>query len=138
MMSQSVPKQSRPPSDDDVFRFILDEVDSVPHLEALLSIWETRPKVWSVDEIADWLFVSPDTVGSILQDLARRHLIVPASGTHGDYSYVSKSAERDRLIQEVAVTYRRELVRVSNFIHSKPSSAVREFARAFRFTKERE
>jgi len=33
-------------------------------------------------------------------------------------------------------TYRREVVRVSTLIHSKPSSPVRDFARAFRFTKE--
>jgi hypothetical protein len=33
--------------------------------------------------------------------------------------------------------YRRQIVRISTLIHSKPSSAVRDFARAFRFTKEK-
>ena len=38
----------------------------------------------------------------------------------------------------VDTTYRRELIRVSRLIHSKPSAAVREFARAFRLKKERD
>jgi hypothetical protein len=28
----------------EVDQFILDEIDSVPHLEALLLLWNTRPK----------------------------------------------------------------------------------------------
>lgn len=137
-MPQSAYKQNCRPGEDDVFRFILDEVESVPHLEALLFVWESRPKAWSAEDVADWLFVTPDAVGRILQDLARRHLIVASNGSPELFSYQSKSAERDALIQELAVTYRRELVRISNFIHSKPPTAVREFARAFRFSKERE
>ena len=34
--------------------------------------------------------------------------------------------------------YRKELIRISRLIHSKPPAAVREFAKAFRFKKERE
>jgi hypothetical protein len=36
----------------------------------------------------------------------------------------------------VDATYRRELVRISSMIHSKPSPAVRQFARAFRLKKD--
>jgi hypothetical protein len=45
---------------------------------------------------------------------------------------------RARPGEAVAVTYSRELVRLSTLIHSRASLAVREFARAFRFTKEKE
>jgi hypothetical protein len=34
--------------------------------------------------------------------------------------------------------YRREVVRVSNMIHAKPALALRDFAQAFRFTKEKD
>jgi len=40
------------------------------------------------------------------------------------------------LMEELDRTYRRELVRISRMIHSKASPAVREFARAFKFTKD--
>jgi hypothetical protein len=44
----------------------------------------------------------------------------------------------DRILRAVADVYRQDMVRVSTMIHAKPSSAVRAFARAFRFTKEQE
>jgi hypothetical protein len=40
------------------------------------------------------------------------------------------------LMEELDRTYKRELVRISRMIHSKASPAVREFARAFKFTKD--
>lgn len=124
--------------EDEILRFILDEIDSVPHLEALLLLWNSRPRVWSIDDVADWLFFKTEVVRGIVQDLARRRLIVAEAGSADRFRGQPKSDEGDRLIEAVATAYRRELVRVSTFIHSNPPSAVREFARAFRFTKERE
>jgi hypothetical protein len=39
-------------------------------------------------------------------------------------------------MENVDSIYRRELVRVAGMIHSKASSAVLDFARAFRFKKD--
>lgn len=47
------------PSIQDADKFILDEIDSVPHLEALLLLWNNRPKQWTSREIADALYVAP-------------------------------------------------------------------------------
>jgi len=128
------------PAPEEVNQFILEEIDSVPHLEALLMLWNTRPKPWSVEGMAKALYVSPETAHKILQDVAQRGLIVPVSapGAAEQYGYQSQSADRDALLRAVESTYRRELVRVSTMIHSKASPAVREFARAFRFTKEKD
>jgi hypothetical protein len=120
---------------DEVYRFILNQIDSVPQMEALLLLWESRPKRWSESEIAERLYVCPDVVRNILQILVRRHLLgVDTQGTKV-YWYESKPGELDRLIEAVAATYRRDLVRVSTFIHTKASAAVRDFAQAFKFTK---
>jgi hypothetical protein len=128
------------PAPEEVNQFILEEIDSVPYLEALLMLWNTRPKLWSVEGMAKALYVSPETAHKILQDVAQRGLIVPVSapGAAEQYGYQSQSADRDALLRAVESTYRRELVRVSTMIHSKASPAVREFARAFRFTKEKD
>src|SRR5690242_14919188 len=40
-----------------VDEFILEKIDSVSHLEALLLLWNSRPKQWSPDEIASRLYV---------------------------------------------------------------------------------
>jgi|SRR5690348_5825326 len=120
-----------------VDQFILNELESVPHLEALLLLWNTRPKQWPVDEMAKALYVSPETAQRIMQELARRGLV--ATQTEPErYSYVPQSDDKDTLMSAVDEIYRRELVRISRMIHGKAPSAVREFARAFRFTKEKE
>jgi len=121
-----------------VDRFILEYIDSVPHLESLLLLWNDRPATWTSAALAGRLYVSPEVARRILQDLVQHDLIATVPGTSNEYCYESKSEERDRLLAAVDVTYRRELVRVSTLIHSKASSAVREFAKAFRFKKEQE
>jgi len=122
-------------ADSNIDQFLLDQIDTIPHLEALLLLWNSRPKKWSLEDMAQALFVATDAAKEILDDLARRDLIV--SGAFGNYHYET-SPQRDQLVADVDSTYRKELIRVSLLIHSKPSSAVREFARAFRLKKDRE
>ncbi|MGH9727529.1 MAG: hypothetical protein ACRD4V_02945 [Candidatus Acidiferrales bacterium] len=121
-----------------VEQFILDEIDSVPHLEALLMLCNSPAREWTVDEMAKSLYISSDAAQRILQSLTQRRLIEMISGTTERYRYQPQSEEQDALLRAVDATYRRELVRVSTMIHSKASPAVREFARAFRFTKEKD
>lgn len=117
-------------------RFILDEIDSVPQLEALLLIWNNRPKEWSIEDMARALYVSSEVAQTILKDLASRRLIVEVSGSRGQYTLLAESPEKLVMLAALDRTYRRELVRISTMIHSKASRAVRDFARAFRFTKD--
>lgn len=116
-----------------VDRFILDEIDSVPHLEALLLLWNTRPRRWSIDELARFLYIPPEQTRQIIRDLQLRDLVLCDS----DACSYNSGEERDALIAEVDRTWRRELVRLSNMIHSKASPAVRDFARAFRLKKDK-
>ncbi|MGH9551436.1 MAG: hypothetical protein ACRD3W_18770 [Terriglobales bacterium] len=120
----------------EVRQFLLDQIDSVPHLETLLLLWNSRPKLWQADELAGRLYVDREVALRLLQDLARQQLIDSDTDSPERYCYRDDPADRSRLIRMVDETYRREVVRVSTLIHSKPSSPVRDFARAFRFTKE--
>lgn len=115
-----------------VDQFILDEIDSVPHLEALLLFWKRRPHGWSVEEMAQSLYISVETTHTILQDLRQRGMVTVEEER---YSF-DPNFRQGSLMEELDRTYRRELVRISKMIHSKASPAVREFARAFKFTKD--
>jgi len=117
-----------------VVQFILDEIESVPHLEALLLIRNSRPRKWNVQDLSKRLYISREGVRILLDDLIRRRLLLFDSA--GSAYYYAASDERDQLIGSVDEIYRRQVVRVSQLIHSKPSAAVRDFARAFRFTKD--
>jgi hypothetical protein len=124
-------------SDDDVYRFILANIDTVPQIETLLLLWETRPQTWSANELADRLYVAGDALTTATESLVERRLISATAERPPRYYYES-AEQKDRLIGAVAATYRRELVKVSTLIHSKEPSAARAFARAFRFTKEQD
>jgi DNA-binding MarR family transcriptional regulator len=126
-----------PISKKEVDSFILNEIESVPHIEALLILRNRRSESFSIEQIAAQLYIPPESAQNILQDLVRRALVTSLSEEDSRYQY-SSSPEREALMQEVEITYRRELVRVANMIHSKASNAVRDFARAFRITKEKD
>ena len=121
-----------------VYSFVLDQIESVPHLEALLLLWNSRPQPWTVENLSKRLYISTEVVNFLLEDLLRRRLVAVVPGPTAGYAYESASVDQDQLMSSLDLTYRRETVRISTMIHSKPSSSVREFARAFRFTKERE
>ncbi|MFZ0735425.1 MAG: hypothetical protein WAM79_24125 [Candidatus Sulfotelmatobacter sp.] len=120
-----------------VDQFILDQIDTVPHLEALLLVWNRRPKVWSISEMAASLYVPKDLAARVLRDLAQRGLLEETPPSTGQFAYHSDSPDQDNLISQVNATYRRELIRISRMLHSKAPSSLRDFARAFRFTKEK-
>ena|SRR5690348_2094435 len=125
-------------SENDVYRFIQEQIESVPHLEALLLLWNSRPQPWTLENLAKRLYISTEFAAALLEDIVRRGLIEVDAGPPEGYRYHSASLEQDKLIVALDSTYRREVVRISTMIHSRPSASVRDFARAFRFTREKE
>jgi hypothetical protein len=122
----------------EVDRLVNEKIDSIPHLEALLLLWNTRPKRWTIQEVAERLYVKTDAASRILHDLLRNELISVITSSPIEYGCQSVSEKMACLLGALDKTYREELIRLSTTIHSKASSGVREFARAFRFTKERD
>lgn len=122
----------------EVDQFLISRIDSVPHLEALLLVWRCRPKTWTVNELAERLYVKSESARSIVADLVRQELIAVVDGRPNEYGYAPKSERQDVLMKDLEEAYRRELIRISNLIHSKAPASVREFARAFRFIKQRQ
>ena len=121
---------------EDVDQFLLENIDTVPHLEALLLLRNSSPTVWSVEDLAARLFLGSSSAKEILNDLVRQGLIVAVRSATESYRY-EPDPRWDSIIAAVDSAYRKELVRISKLIHSKPSAAVREFARAFRMKKDR-
>jgi hypothetical protein len=121
---------------DDVLRFLVDRIDTVPHLEALLLLWEGSGRPWTEAEIATRVYVDAETSRSLLQDLVRQRLVAAEEGPPTRYVYDPAWDETGELMPRLASTYARHLVRVAQLIHSKASPGVREFARAFQLKKD--
>jgi hypothetical protein len=119
----------------DAYEFILNRIDTVPHLEALMLLWNSRPVGWTCAELGSRLYIPLDKVGDLLRGLVRMQLIAESSTEPPRYSYVSKTSEQDELMRMVDTAYRQDLVQISTMIHAKASPAIREFARAFLIKK---
>jgi len=124
-------------NEQEALAFISEQIDSVPHLEALLLLWRTHPEAWAAERLAERLYIESGIAEILLQDLTSRRLIVNALGEPAGFIFNSEP-ESERLMRLVDATYRTNLIRVSTMIHSKPSSALRDFARAFRITRKGE
>ena len=59
----------------EALQFIAENIDSVPHLEALILLWNSRPVSWNLAELASRLYVTPERVHEILNDLMRLQLM---------------------------------------------------------------
>ncbi len=135
--STAVEMTNSPDSGIDVYEFILENIDSVPHLEALILLWNSRPVWWTCEELASRLYVPMDNVTRLLRDLVRMELVADSKSSPPKYSYLPKSEAQNELLTSLDNAYRKDLVRISTMIHSKASSSIREFARAFRFRQEK-
>jgi hypothetical protein len=132
-MSEQTPKPGMDP-----YEFIHEYIDSVPHLEALILLWNSRPVGWTAEELSSRLYAPAEQVGSVIRVLVRLQIVQENPGPPARFSYFPRSDEQNEMMVLVDNAYRRDLVRISTMVHSKASSPVREFARAFRFRKERD
>ncbi|MDY6949484.1 MAG: hypothetical protein SXG53_27685 [Pseudomonadota bacterium] len=119
-----------------VIDFLAESIDSVPQLEALLLLWREPNKWWGVEELGARLYVSTADADGIVRALCTRRLVT-SEGQPPLYRYSTDWDQSGTLLPEVYEAYRHNLVRVTTFIHSRASSAVRAFARAFEMKKDR-
>lgn len=132
-MAENIPQSGADP-----YEFIQENLDSVPHLEALMLLWNSRPVGWALEELASRLYIPTERVSALLHDLIRLQLVTESESQPPKYSYFARSESQNETMHCVDAAYRRDLVRISTMLHSKASSSVREFARAFRLKKEQD
>jgi hypothetical protein len=120
-----------------VLQFIAERIDTVPQLEALLLLWESSQRAWTEEELAARIYVSRQVAAQTLQALQRQNLVIAESVEPSRYRYNPQWDPTGQVMPDVAAAYSRHLVPLATFIHSRASSAVREFARAFDLKKDR-
>jgi hypothetical protein len=119
----------------DVKRFILDNIDSVAHMEGLLLLRSDPQTEWTIEEAAKRLYISSEQATDVLARLsATGFLIASASGV---YKYLPHSTELAQMGDCIAEVYAKYLIPVTNLIHSKPKPKVQQFADAFRLRKDK-
>jgi hypothetical protein len=117
----------------DVREFILRNIDSIAHLEALLLLLQ-RPEIkWSAASVGDHLYIEPDQAAEVLQHLCEAGL---AGCNDGVYWLNAAPAGQLEVVRRLAELYSNHLIPVTNLVHAKPSG-IRKFAAAFKFRKDK-
>jgi predicted ArsR family transcriptional regulator len=117
---------------EEVLRFIDQYIDTVPHLEALLLLWQSAGSDWNLEQLAARIYVAPPTAKGIVDDLMRHGMVVARGSSPVSYGLDPEWDAGRQILGRVAHTYSRQLTRVATLIHSKGSRSVRDFARAFK------
>lgn len=120
----------------DVRQFILDKIDSVAYLEALLLFRSTPQQPWSCEAVANRLYVDQKQTTELLARLHADGFVMPAEEKER-YRYQPATSQLQHMVDSLAELYRKHLVPITNLIHSKPKTRVQEFADAFRLRKDR-
>jgi hypothetical protein len=126
------------PIPDDLRRFVLTSIASVPHLEALLLLRANHGAYWTPSMVAGRLYIGESLALSVLQQLCRAGMLTPRSGADGaiDYRYAPASDSMRALIDRLAALYASHLLEVTYLIHSALERKAHLFADAFKWRKD--
>ena len=124
MVASNVPEEVR--------RFLLSAIPSVPHLEALLLLHAEPGRRWDAVHLGARLYLDAGRAGQLLADLAQAGL---ACATADCFRFASESSLA-MVVDDVARTYGRHLVEVAELIHSARDHKAQRFADAFRLRKD--
>lgn len=125
MTASNVPEEVR--------RFLLGTIPSVPHLEALLLLHADPDRRWSAAGLSERLYLDPRRAGQLLADLAHAGL---ACANADCFHFAPREPTLAEVIDALAHAYGRHLVEIAELIHAARDHKAQRFAAAFRLRKE--
>lgn len=127
----------KPSIPEDLRRFVLTSIPSVPFLEALLLMRANPAQAWRRDTLARRLYVREKTAEDLLDDLCRARIAEPYRDAAGEgYRYAPADAGMRERIDRLADLYATHLVEVTHLIHSSLDRKAQQFADAFKWRKD--
>ena len=121
---------------DDVRRFILTSVPSVPYLEAILLLRGDSRAPWNAAAVARRLYLAEPVAAQLLQALASAGIAQPHPEPADAFTYSPATPELADMLDAVAKAYAANLVKVTDLIHSRVDRRAQQFADAFRWRKD--
>jgi len=126
----------RPPIPDDIIRFILLCIPSVPYLEAMLLLRSNSNLRWDCSQVAQRLYLSESAAQTLLSELHAGGMLEIVDPALALYRYQPKSDDLRCIIDQLADMYAKNLIGVTNLIHSKMNKKAQQFADAFIWRKD--
>lgn len=120
---------------DNVAQFVTDKIDSVAELEALLLLRNAPDSEWAARDLSRRLYLEVKDAVEILAALSAKGLAVCKPTGSGAYKYQPRSPEIGQMVDRLFEIYSKQIVPVTNLIHSRSKTRVQEFADAFKLRK---
>jgi DNA-binding IscR family transcriptional regulator len=124
-----------PPLPDDVRRFILTSVPSVPYIESLLLLRREEAATWNAAQLARRVYVPESQAAQLLEALEASGIAAKVPGEENAYRY-APPPELANLLDRVATHYAGNLLAITDLIHSGLNRRATQFADAFRWRKD--
>lgn len=119
-----------------VLRFLEGNIDTVAQLETLLMMSEEPDRSWLIGDVASRNYITEQRASDTLNALQRRGLVSSVESPPC-FRYDPASDEVRAVVADLARCYQKNLSRITELIHAKPSVSIQEFARAFDLKKDR-
>lgn len=126
---------------DDVRRFILTSIPSVPYLEAILLLRTEPDAAWEVRRVAGRLYIGEKQAADLLAALTEAGIADrPDQGDKAQaevalFRFAPATTELREVLDALAQAYSSNLVGVTDLIHSRLDKRAQQFADAFRWRK---
>jgi hypothetical protein len=120
---------------DDIRRFVLTSVPSIPYLEAALLLRRDRTTFWDPFSVAKALYVAPPRAAELLRDLAGAG-VAEFQPQQQTYRYAPRDGMLDSMLSQLAELYRVETVAVAQLVHDTTQRSAHQFANAFNIRKD--
>lgn len=124
------------PIADDIRRFILTSVPSVPYLEAMLLLRNEKGAPWDAARLARRLYLSEKVAEALLVQLHEAGVAQADAGFEGAFHFEPSSEALRDMIDRVAAAYAVHLVDITHLIHSATGRKAVQFADAFKWRKD--
>lgn len=121
---------------DDVKRFVLVSIPSIPYLEAMLLLRGDEQHLWDSKLVAQRLYMSEKAVTELLVELHAAGILDSTGDETEAYCYRPATEELRSMIDRLADVYAKNLVDVTNLVHSKTGKKAQQFADAFKWRKD--
>lgn len=127
---------SRETIPDDVKRFILTSIPSIPYLETLLLLRNNENRSWTSADVARRIYISEKAAHGLLQEMQSAGCIERGDADSEQYRYAPSGEDLRVMIDRLAQSYSRNLVDVTELVHSKINKRAKQFADAFIWRKD--
>jgi hypothetical protein len=118
-------------------RFILTSIPSVPYVEAVLLLRAEPDRGWSTAEVARRLYLAEARAQELVEQLVASGVATTALvEARAGCRFAPRTPELAAMLDMLARWYAAELVAVTDLIHSKIDRKALQFADAFRWRKD--